>query len=209
MIPSASLDSQVRTRLQSWPQRPPGLLAAWRDVHWIRGRPGEREGHDQPFLKLPGSHRLRTMPDGLWLGFGGSLAEPYVDIFVIEACGSISNLLDKRSRFAPSTQSLMAVCPVRWLCGPKNHPEGAARWQLTGILREAPIQPLVVPVRDIRVIYALKQRQYDGFATHQVPHAHEFFVPMDALVAEKSDEDPAMQALFARASASSNFLARR
>lgn len=202
----ASLDSQVRMRLQSWPQRPPGLLANRRDAHWIRARPAERNGHNQPFLKLPGSMRLRTMPDGMWLGFGGTPAEPYVDLIAIEACGSISNLLDKRSRFAPSTQSLMAVCPMRWLRGPKGHAEGEARWQLTGILRAIPDGCLVVPVRDMRVVYALKQRQYDGFLTSQVPHAHEFFVPMDALVAERSDEDPAMQALFARASTSANFL---
>ncbi len=206
MRPMATLDSQVRTRLQCWPQRPPGLLATRRDANWIRARPGDRHSHDQPFLKLPGSTRLRTMPDGMWLGFGGSPAEPYVDLIVIEACGSISNLLDKRSRFAPSTQSLMAVCSVRWLRGPKGQPEEKARWRLTGILRRAPDEPLILPVRDMRVVYALKQRQYDGFLTSQVPHAHEFFVPMDALVAENSDADPAMQALFARASASSNFL---
>lgn len=209
MIPLASLDSQVRTRLQSWPQHPPGLLATRREVRWIRARPTDRKGFDQPFLKLPGSTRLRTMPDGLWLGFGGSVSEPYVDLIVIEACGSISNLLDKRSRFAPSTQSLMAVCPVRWLRGPKDQGDGDARWQRTGILRRSPDEALILPVRDMRVVYALKQRQYDGFVTSQVPHAHEFFVPMDALVAERSDEDPAMQALFARASVSSNFLAAR
>jgi hypothetical protein len=40
-----------------------------------------------PFLKLPGSTRWRTLPDGLWLNFGGTSVDPFVDIFAIEACG--------------------------------------------------------------------------------------------------------------------------
>jgi hypothetical protein len=39
---------------------------------WLRGRPGTVDDLDQPFLKLPGSNRLRTVPDGLWLCFGGT-----------------------------------------------------------------------------------------------------------------------------------------
>lgn len=83
MISALSLDSQGRARLQTWPERPPGLLVGHRDVRWIRGRPGERHSPAQPFLTLPGSTGLRTMPDGLWLGFGGSPAEPYVDLIGI------------------------------------------------------------------------------------------------------------------------------
>jgi hypothetical protein len=207
MHPLVSLDLQVRARLLCWPQRPPGVIPARRDLNWIRGRPGERSDHDQPFLKLPGSTHLRTMPDGLWLGFGGSPAEAYVDVIAIEACGTIANLLDKRSRFAPSTQSLMAVCPPRWLRGPKDHRENEARWQLTRIRRAAPEEPLILPVRDMRVVYALKPRLYNALQTTHTPQPHEFFVPIEALVAEGSHENPEMRALFARASASSNFLA--
>jgi hypothetical protein len=36
---------------------------------------------------------MRTFPDGLWLWFGGSAADPFVDIFAIEVCGSLQNLL--------------------------------------------------------------------------------------------------------------------
>jgi hypothetical protein len=47
------------------------------------------------------SNRLRTLPDGLWLNFAGTHAEPFVDIFAIEACGTLQNLLDKlrKARF--------------------------------------------------------------------------------------------------------------
>ncbi|WP_428492834.1 hypothetical protein [Rhodopila sp.] len=50
----------------------------------MRGRPSEDETRiTGPYLKIPGSTRLRTLPDGLWLNFGGSFAEPFVDILGI------------------------------------------------------------------------------------------------------------------------------
>ena len=79
-----SLDSLVRARLRKWPQRPPGIgqqrNGTWR---WLRGRPTDESMASHPFLKYPGSTRMRTLPDGLWLNFGGSPAEPFVDIFGI------------------------------------------------------------------------------------------------------------------------------
>ena len=205
---SPRLDDLVRHRLQDWPQRPPGLAPRGfgRDV-WMRGRPG-REDSDwhQPFLKLPGTNRLRTLPDGLWLNFGGTPEDNFVDILAVEACGSLSNLLDKRSRFAPSTQSLLAVCPVQWLLGPAIPGEAMPRWRTTGLLRREPVVPLVLPVRDIRVLYGLKSRQYQGFAATQVPHPHEYFVPMEIITAENGHEDPELRALLRRASVTANFL---
>jgi hypothetical protein len=202
-----SLDALVRARLRQWPQRPPGIGPARRGLKgWLRGRPADATSESHPFLKLPGSDRMRTLPDGLWLNFGGTAVEPFVDIFAIEACGSLQNLLDKRSRFAPSTHSLLAVCPVPWLLAPVIPDDPTPRWMATGVMRHPPVTPLVLPVRDVRVMYALKPRHYQGFAESQVPHPHEYFVPMDALTAKDGHEDPAMQALVSRASASSNFL---
>ena len=66
--------------------------------------------------------------------------------------------------------------------------------------------PLVVPVRDMHVLYGLKQKHYQGFARHQLPHAHEFFAPMEALTASDGDKNPDLHALLARASATANFL---
>jgi hypothetical protein len=203
-----SLDSMVRARLRKWPQRPPGLKpqARGRDA-WLRGRPADKSSNTMnPFLKFPGSQHLRTLPDGLWLNFGGTPVDPYVDIFAIEACGSFQNLLDKRSRFAPSTQSLLAVCPVPWLLAPVAPDDETPRWFATGLFRHPPVTDFVVPVRDMRVMYGLKPRHYQGFAQNQIPHPHEYFVPMEALTAEDGDKDPALQALMSRACAASNFL---
>lgn len=84
MCPAQSLDSLVRQRLRQWPQRPPGVQPSQRGRDtWLRGRPSEDLGTCHPFLKLPGSTRWRTLPDGLWLNFGGTPVEPFVDIFGI------------------------------------------------------------------------------------------------------------------------------
>jgi hypothetical protein len=207
MIEYRRLDAEVRSRLREWPQRPPGLGGAARGAgRWLRGRPAEIKGSAHPFLKLPGSDRLRTLPDGLWLNFGGTAQEPYVDIFAIEACGTLPNMLDKRARFAPSTNSLLAVCPVPWLLGGTSTTDPTPRWRGTGVLRAEPTQPLVLPVRDIRVMYALKARHYNGLLQSHVPLPHEYFVPMEKLVAKDAPEDPQLRALVARASATSHFL---
>jgi hypothetical protein len=207
-----SLDSQIKQRLKQWPQRPPGVKpAASGGDAWLRGCPMDdgpsktRRPHP-PFLKLPGSTQWRTLPDGLWLNFGGTPVEPFVDIFAIEACGSLQNLLDKRSRFAPSTHSLMAVCPVMWLLAPVMAGDPMPRWKATGVLLQEPVVAFTLPVRDMHVLYGLKPDHYAGFARHQLPHAHEYFAPMEALTAENSDQNPELRALLAHASATANFL---
>lgn len=204
-------DLAVRAQLQKWPQRPPGVVASTKQPGtWLRARPGDSDTCAYPFLKLPGSNRLRTLPDGLWLHFSPSPLDPYVDIICIEACSSVQNLLDKRSRFAPSTSSLLACCPVPWLLAPAQ-PDAlpVPRWRLIRMLHKEPAAPLVLPVRDVRVLYGLKRRHYEGFMQGQVAHAHEFFCPMEALTAEGGHEDPDMRALIARASAAANFMQTR
>ena len=199
------LDTMVKESLRQWPQRPPGLKPRRGKESWLRGRPSDGQGISNPFLKLPGSKKLRTLPDGLWLNFGGTFQEPFVDIFAIEACSTMQNLLDKRSRFAPSTHSLMAVCPVVWLLAPVAPNDPTPRWQATAVFRAAPTLPAVIPVREMRVLYGLKDDHYAGFARHQLPHAHEFFAPMGALTEACSEHNPKLQALLERASVSANF----
>ena len=128
------------------------------------------------------------------------------DIIGIEACSSVQNLLDKWSRFAPSTSSLLAFCPVPWLRAPAQPDARVPRWRLIRMLHREPAAPLVLPVRDARVVFGLKRRHYEGFMQSQVAQAHEFFCPMDALTAEGGHEDPDMRALIARASAAANFM---
>ena len=201
------LDELVRARLRLWPQRPPGVVKTPKQPGtWLRGRPGAPTLVAQPFLKLPGTNTYRTIPDGLWLHFSPDPADRYADILCIEACGSIANLQDKRARFAPSTSSLLVVCPLRWLLEPVGPEDETPRWRLIRLLKHAPTEPLVLPVRDVRVLYGLKTRHYLGFAKSQMPQPHEYFCPMDALTAEDSHQSPEMQSLIGRASATANFM---
>jgi len=199
-----TLDHLVKERLKRWPQKPPGVRQRQDQAAWLRGRPSDDAGIINPYLKLPGSTRLRTLPDGLWLNFGGTIYDPFVDIFAIEACATITNLLDKRSRFAPSTHSLLAVCPMEWLLAPVSREDPTPRWKVTGLLARQPTMPLSLPVREIRVLYGLKSDHYLGFVRHQMPHAHEYYIPMDALTRENNDQDPAILAFLERASISAN-----
>jgi hypothetical protein len=202
-----SLDAEVKARLKQWPQRPPGLQPdpLGRDA-WLRGRPSDELGTCQPFLKCPGSARLRTLPDGLWLNFCGTPVEPFVDIFAIEACATLPNLHDKRFRFAPSTHSLLAVCPIPWLLAPVLADDPTPRWMATGVLPHEPPLPFVVTVRDVRVLYVLQWHDYVSFVRHQIPHPHEYFAPMETLIAKDSDKNPDLRALLWHASAGANFL---
>jgi hypothetical protein len=173
---------------------------------WLRARPDDWTAACQPFIKLPGSRHLRTLPDGLWLHFSSDPDDPYVDILCVEACSTVSNLLDKRSRFAPSTGSLQVFCPLPWLLSAMLPETEAPRWRLISLFREAPVGPVVLPVRDVRVLYGLRQEHYQGFCETQMPAPHEFFCPMETLMREDGHQNPALQALIARASAAANFM---
>ena len=201
------LDQLVRQSLGTWPQRPPGLEPSFKQPGtWLRARPDLERKVTQPYLKFPGADRLKTLPDGLYLHFSTRAEEPFVDILCIEACSTFQNLLDKRSRFAPSTGSLLAVCPVEWLMQPGIPGNNIPRWRLIRMVKREPKEPLILPVRDARVLFALKPQHFRGFMATQTAHPHEFFCPMDALTDANGASNPALRALLARASAASNFM---
>jgi hypothetical protein len=101
--------------------------------------------------------------------------------------------------------SWLATCPVDWLLSPVSAVNWTPRWRHTGLLQNAPTKPLVLPVRDVRVMYALTPRQYEGFSTTQVPHAHEFFAPIAALIGPEGWQHPTLRAFIARTSPRANF----
>ncbi|HQT65016.1 MAG: hypothetical protein B7Z75_09835 [Acidocella sp. 20-57-95] len=201
-----SLDGLVRQKLRAWPNQPPGLEGCW-DRAWLKARPAVNDEIENPYLKMPGTKRMKTVPDGLWMNFGGSERDPFVDIFVIEVCGTFPNLLDKRSRFSPSMHSLLAVCPLNWLLGDFATTDATPRWKRTKLLKAAPSAGITVPVRDIRVVYGLRPRDYESFAANQVPHAHEFFMPVSVLLGQEGWLQPEMRAFIARTSPQANFWA--
>lgn len=200
------LDRRVRECLGHWPQRPPGIEPSVKQPGtWLKARPDPGPAV-QPYLKVPGSERLRTLPDGLYLHFSTRADDLYVDILCIEACSTYQNLLDKRSRFAPSTSSLLAVCPLAWLMQPAAEGSRIPRWRLLRCIAAEPRHDLVLPVRDARVLFALKQTHYDTFAATQTPQAHEFFLPMEVITRGKAEQNPQLRAMLGRATAAAHFL---
>ena len=201
------LDNEVRRSLAAWPQRPPGLGPSQKQPGtWLRARPENGRPATQPYLKVPGSSRLRTLPDGMYLHFGNSPQEPYVDILCIEACGTVQNLMDKRARFAPSVNSLLAVCPVDWLLAPAMAGCDIPRWRLIRMILREPREPLVLPVRDARVLFGLRTKDYLGFAQTQTAQPHEFFCPMNTLIDADPNTHGPLRALIGRAALAAKFM---
>lgn len=201
------MDAVVRDRMRHWPQTPPGLENTDPLVRgaWLRARPCAADDAEGPSVKIPGARRMRTFPDGLWFWFGGTAEDPYVDLFAIEVCGSLQNLLDKRSRYAPSLHSLLATCPASWLRRGLPEYDDVPRWRMTGLLEDEPSAPLVLPVRDIRVFYALKPRLFRDFAAHNIAHAHELFAPIDILLDEAGWRAPGLSRFLGHAARRANF----
>ena len=100
---------------------------------------------------------------------------------------------------------MMCLCPIAWLLAPISETDPTPRWRTTGVMPREPYSDAVIPVREMRVLYGLKNDHYKGFAKHQIPHAHEFFVPMETLAEENSEDNPALRELIARSSMSANF----
>ena len=81
---------------------------------------------------------------------------------------------------------------------------GLAQWRKYGLIL---VNLAEEPEYCEKLMYALKNIHYRGFAATQIPHPHEYFVPMDALTAEHGHESPAIRELVARASVTATFLA--
>lgn len=168
---------------------------------WLRAQP--RDGRTVgPRFRRPGSldFTARTQPDGLYLSFfrpADEASAVAVSAFVIEVCGSGQNLADKRSRFAPAHAALLVEVEHEWLLDRVVVQGGGEqpRWKLSRAFDEEPKsvlqrRPLVLPVRTLRVLYALpndyrpkpnESRIYDKLKGSLALEAHEYLVRHAAL----------------------------
>jgi len=128
-----------------------------------------------------------------------------VDVLAIEVCGTVQNLNDKRSRYGPTTTSLVLTTPRRWLQGAVitrgNVPR--RRLDLAGLAGLNPDDDLVVPVRWLQVLYALPNDIYRKWTAEQVPGPHEYFCRHGSM---GSYSGQPMQRLLARMTLRSHFL---
>ena len=170
---------------------------------WIRGQPvdGEDTG---PKLVTPGSKLFSTQPDGLYLSFGGDAQ--YCDVVAIEVCGTVQNLNDKRSRYFPSSHSMVLQVKLEWLKAEVaiQHGSKKARWKAAAL--RSPKSDMELPVRHLRVMYALPNDLYGKWCPGHVPTGYERFCPHSAL---KSYSSQKMQTFLRSMSIETHFYLKR
>ena len=197
-----SLDQQAKSYLQGWRQVTKVFSAPLPAPLWLRAQPkdGVTTG---PTIVAAGSGAFSTQPDGLWLALG----ESCVHAFVIEACGNGQNFNDKRARYQARTSALMLRLPLNWLRHHIRRQSGGQRprWQLLG-LSEEPAVEIALPVRSLRVLYALRSVHYNAAFTEIPLEAHEFLARVTDL---RNWSSPPLQRLLKRASIQAHFLSSR
>lgn len=193
-----SLDEQAKDWLMKWPIQTK-LWSRDGESGWVRARPAP-DGFPPglPTLRIAGSS-LNTQPDGLHVRFclssdtnGKEPAEPaaggFADVIVIEACGSEQNFHDKRSRYAAATCSRILYVPKGWMSQElrtKGRGGGRCRvWEAAFGSRQQPDCDLYLPVRHLRVLYAVTDAKKNSVyekVRRGVLEAHEFLFRHDQL----------------------------
>lgn len=172
-------DGEAKRILLSWPRStkklwsPPGGEGAW-----VRAQPSEG-GAAGPKIFSPGAKLFSTQPDGLWVHFSGLES---CDVVAVEICGSIQNLNDKRSRYMPST--LVLRVPRVWADSDVPARQGAGRSTMRGLAGTLPEYNDIkvnVPIRVLRVLYALPNVEYKKWVAEHVPTGYEYFMPHGSL----------------------------
>lgn len=173
---AALSDAEAKSLLRKWPET---TIKLWEppapNIRWLRAQPKEPTGSaPAPRLGIVGAKRHRTHPDGMWVA---CVAGEYVDVVCVEVCCSIGNLSDKRSRYMALVSSLVLDISDDWLL--ESRPRGT-RWSILG-LSAAPTANLFLPIRRLRVLYALRDDHYAEWRVEHQPIGHEFFCPHTAL----------------------------
>lgn len=179
-------DRQAKQRLGKWPNESKIWSPPNSRVYWLRAQPAGTNVR-APRLTVPGSLVFQTQPDGLWLSLGVERGDThaearFADCIVIESCGNLANLYDKRSRYAARTTSLVVDIRRVWLDqevvtrgqgGPLR-----ARRELLGGELEADV---MLPVRSLRTLYAVPDSLYARARGGMILEAHEFMCAQKGL----------------------------
>jgi hypothetical protein len=77
----------------------------------------------------------------------------------------------------PTNHALLAHCSLAWLNAEISLQKGQrkARWEASGTITTAPTGGARIPVRHLRVLYALPDDLYDSWLSSVTPGAYEFF----------------------------------
>ena len=198
-------DAAAKEMLRSWPER---TRALWHPAlgsgYWLRALP-KVGAVPCPKLQLPGRALFATQPDGLWAYIK---PDEFADVIVIEVCGTAQNLNDKRSRYFPTGAALLLKLPQSWLLESIQIQSGTpkARWKAFATFppdASAPEEDLRLPVRFLRVLYALPNDLYDRWIVSSTCAAHEFYCRHSSLGNHRA---PATRSFLRRLSPDSHYL---
>lgn len=197
-------DGEAKTILLGWPSRTSKLWPpADGKGFWLRAQPraGTKAG---PKLSAPGAVLFRTQPDGMWVHFQSRRS---CDVVAVEVCGSIQNLNDKRSRYIPASHSIVLNCSKEWLLEDVAVQRGGMRprWKASGSYGKVPKADVSIPVRHLRVMYALPNDLYHPWADQHTPTGYEYFCPHSSLDSYNSQ---GMQKFLRQMSIASQFYVR-
>jgi len=126
-----------------------------------------------------------TQPDGLWISVGPSA--DFVDVVAVEHCGTRQNFYDKRSRYMPTLYARQVLLGDGWF-DVKVGVQAGLQKTMREICKKFPktmTGETRLPVRHVRVLYALTAKDYDVF--HGTPFGpHEYFCPHYSLTQKTS-----------------------
>jgi hypothetical protein len=125
----------------------------------------------------------------------------FVDVLAVECCRSIQNFNDKRSRYVPALHSYVVDIHRAWLQERTSARNTGRRWELAGLTSE-PANDKKVPVRTLRVLFALPDDDYAKWSNDQVPAAYEYLMRHTSLVNYRS---PKAQQFLTRMTLRSHF----
>jgi len=207
--PTKLTDAQAKTLLKAWPSHSGDVVRStvWPTPHgigaWLRAQPPESSSLPGPRLQAPGATLFRTQPDGLWVWFGPDAQ--FADVLAVEVCGTAQNLNDKRSRYGPTTTSLLLHTPRTWLQRALRTRGGGSstRLELAALGDVELSEDLQVPVRWSQVLFALPNDIFRRWTAEQIPGPHEYFCRHSSM---GSYTGQPMQALLARMTLRSHFL---
>lgn len=166
----------------------------------MRVQPPESTGR-APRIQSPGAELFATQPDGLWIYLW---KKEFCDAVAFEVCGSIQNLNDKRSRYIPSSHSLVISLDKAWLNESISVQSGGSkpRYVAFETFGNLPRNDIRVPIRHLRVMYALPDANYHAWCRNHTPTGYEYFCPHTSL---KSYNSQKMQSFLSQMSISSQF----
>lgn len=194
-------DKAAKAILLGWPAWSNKLwLPPQGTGNWLRAQPNATRRASNPTIASPGAKLFTTQPDALWLYFGG---DEFCDAVAVEVCGTVQNLNDKRSRYIPSSHSLMVNIGKNWFAQQIAYKNGnKERWELTSVFTAAPGSDLCLPIRHLRILYSLPNAVYTSWASNHTPTGFEYYCPHSALDSYKSQK---MQKFLRQMSISSQF----